>query len=97
MNYMQALFGFGTFLSLAGVLLWAILGFLDKPALLSILSGSALLTVGYFFARLPHMYDLFRRDGAKAFLTIPLLLIGWSIFGVVVYAVGWAIGNFIRT
>ena len=94
---MQALFSFGSFLSLAGVLLWAILGFMEKPAMLSILSGSALLTVGYFFARLPHMYDLFRRDGAKALLTIPLLLIGWSIPGAVVYAIGWALGNFIHT
>lgn len=79
------------------MVLWAILGFIDKPALVSVFSGSALLTVGYFFARLPHMYDLFRRDGAKALLTIPLLLIGWSVPGAGVYAIGRVLGNFIHT
>ena len=85
----------GTFFQVIAAVTSAALGFIVWPVLESILTGSALFTVGYIFVRLPQMLTIYQRDGAKILLAFVYLVVGNCLFSGAFYVLGrlvsWAL------
>lgn len=64
------------------------LGVLAKSAILSILIGAALFTVGYFLARAPQIHRLITVDGKNPFFLFLFMTIFHCILSGIFYGVG---------
>ena len=90
----SSVFGsFGNLLSLIALILAFACGFMDKPAIESILASSFVSSVGYVLARLPQMRGVYERDGLKIVSALLYLLIAYAAVAGILYAVGLGIGK----
>lgn len=87
---------FSGVLYLTAIVISIACGAFGKPALLSIITGGVLWSVGYYVVRAPQMLSLYRSNKLKGLLAIPYLVIFSSVLSAIFYGIGWIISRVIH-
>jgi len=80
--------GIGTFLQFVAVVVSAVVGFKEMPAVMCILGGAVLFEIAYVFVRLPQMAAVWARDGLKIVKLVIMQFVLNAMIAAVFYWLG---------